>query len=78
MSSHVERVLVGMYTITREEYAQLNMKTSHSPANEDEFLITLEVFHQLHCLVWLNLPRIILLRIGAALSRTILESFRRC
>lgn len=40
-----------MYSLTQEEYDQLELQTSHVPGQEDEYIITLEVFHQLHCLV---------------------------
>ncbi len=40
-----------MYSLTKEEYGQLGLETSTVPGQEDEYLVTLEVFHQLHCLV---------------------------
>jgi len=40
-----------MYSLTKDEYEQLGIETSVVPAQKDEYLITLEVFHQLHCLV---------------------------
>lgn len=42
-----------MYSLTKEEYDQLDLETSVVPGQEDEYIITLEVFHQLHCLVLL-------------------------
>ena len=42
---------VGMYSLTPEEYKHLGLETSIVPGNEEEHVITLEVFHQLHCLV---------------------------
>ncbi|KAK0716042.1 hypothetical protein B0H67DRAFT_489190, partial [Lasiosphaeris hirsuta] len=45
-------VRVGMYSLTKEENNQLGIETSIVPGRKDEYLVTLEVFHQLHCLVY--------------------------
>ncbi|KAM7220099.1 protein of unknown function (DUF3328) domain containing protein [Rhypophila decipiens] len=47
-------VSVGMYSLTTEEYAHLGLETSIVPGQKDEHIITLEVFHQLHCLNYLR------------------------
>jgi len=44
-----------MYSLTKQEYEQLNLETAVVPDHEDERIITLEVFHQLHCLVRLSI-----------------------
>lgn len=43
--------LVGMVVITKEEHQQLNVETTHLVGDDDNYLVTIEVFHQLHCLV---------------------------
>lgn len=45
------RIAVGMVVITKEEYEQLDVETTTLVGDEDHYLVTLEVFHQLHCLV---------------------------
>lgn len=43
--------LVGVSRITKEEAYQLVNQTYRLPGDEDHFVIQLDVFHQLHCLV---------------------------
>lgn len=43
--------IVGMYSLTKEEYEKMSLETTIVPGKPDEYLITIEVFHQLHCLV---------------------------
>ncbi|KAL1981350.1 hypothetical protein VTN96DRAFT_2741 [Rasamsonia emersonii] len=45
---------VGMVVITKEEYEQLDVETTTLVGDEDHYLVTLEVFHQLHCLDYLR------------------------
>lgn len=45
---------VGMYSLTQEEYDQLPLETTIVPGKPDEYLVTIEVFHQLHCLNYLR------------------------
>lgn len=40
-----------MVVLTREEYEQLDVETTTLVGDEEHYLVTLEVFHQLHCLV---------------------------
>ena len=40
-----------MYSLTKEEYEQLSLETTSVPGKPDQYLVTIEVFHQLHCLV---------------------------
>jgi hypothetical protein len=42
---------VGNIVITKEEYGQLRVKTATLVDDPDHYLVTIEVFHQLHCLV---------------------------
>lgn len=51
-----------MYSLTKEEYDQLKLQTSHVPGQENEYLITIEVFHQLHCLVLLPVAHVSVVR----------------
>ncbi|CZR60198.1 uncharacterized protein PAC_10094 [Phialocephala subalpina] len=41
---------VGMYSLTEKEYGSLPLETTTVPGKLDEYLVTFEVFHQLHCL----------------------------
>jgi hypothetical protein len=40
-----------MYSLTKQEYDQLPLETVEVPDKPNEYLITIEMFHQLHCLV---------------------------
>jgi len=42
---------VGNAVITKEEYRQLRVKTAALVDDPDHYIVTIEVFHQLHCLV---------------------------
>ncbi|KAI0146667.1 hypothetical protein BJ166DRAFT_538319 [Pestalotiopsis sp. NC0098] len=45
---------VGMTVITREENDQLQVETTHLVGDSEHYLVTIEVFHQLHCLDYLR------------------------
>lgn len=40
-----------MYSLTHDEYDQLPITTTEIIGRKDEYLVTIEVFHQIHCLV---------------------------
>jgi hypothetical protein len=42
---------VGMYSLTEDEYNQLDITTIQAVNAPEQRLVTIEVFHQLHCLV---------------------------
>jgi hypothetical protein len=44
-----------MYVLNQDEYNQLSYNTAELVDRQGEYLITLEVFHQLHCLDYLRL-----------------------
>lgn len=39
-----------MTVITKEEYHQLNVETTHLVGDSENYIVTIEMFHQLHCL----------------------------
>lgn len=43
-----------MYSLTPSEYKELDLDTAQVFDHPDQYLVTIEVFHQLHCLVWLQ------------------------
>jgi Mycotoxin biosynthesis protein UstYa len=43
-----------MYSLTREEYEQLPLETAQVVGKDDQYLVTIEMFHQIHCLVSLS------------------------
>jgi hypothetical protein len=43
--------LVGMYSLNQDEYDKLPLETAQIVGTDDQYLVTIEVFHQLHCLV---------------------------
>lgn len=43
--------LVGVSRITKEEASKLVNQTYRLPGDEDHYVVHLDVFHQLHCLV---------------------------
>jgi hypothetical protein len=43
-----------MYSLTREEYEQLPLETAQVVGKDDQYLVTIEMFHQIHCLVSLR------------------------
>ncbi|KAH8810660.1 hypothetical protein F5884DRAFT_897231 [Xylogone sp. PMI_703] len=45
---------VGMYSLTKEEYDQLPLETTEVPGQPGQYLVTIEVFHQLHCLNYIR------------------------
>jgi hypothetical protein len=49
-------LLVGMSMISRDEASRLTNKTSVIPGQHGEYVVQLDVFHQLHCLVCLTSP----------------------
>ncbi|KAI1310107.1 hypothetical protein F5Y03DRAFT_392539 [Xylaria venustula] len=50
-----ERLLqVGVVAISREENAKLVNGSAKTPANPNEYMVELEMFHQLHCLKWIR------------------------
>jgi len=44
-------ILVGVSRITKEEASHLTNHTTRLPGDEDHYVVQLDVFHQLHCLV---------------------------
>ena len=44
--------LVGIVSITEEELSRLPFETAANVFVENEYVVELNVFHQLHCLVW--------------------------
>lgn len=48
---------MGISWITEEEAALIPNRTEPLPGNEGRYAISLDVFHQLHCLVRLHLER---------------------
>lgn len=42
---------VAMYSLKREEYEQLPLHTAQVVGQPDQYLVRIEMFHQLHCLV---------------------------
>lgn len=49
--SEFTHTLVGISRITKEEASRLVNYTYRLPGDEDHYVIQLDVFHQLHCLV---------------------------
>ena len=51
---------VGMYVLTEDEYHQMDLETAELVDKPGQYLVTIEMFHQLHCLVGLsrNLKRV--------------------
>jgi hypothetical protein len=51
-----DNLAVGISRITKDQARLLPNKTSAIPGDEDGYIVGLEVFHQLHCLVrnWLH------------------------
>ncbi|KAH8655088.1 hypothetical protein BGZ60DRAFT_532709 [Tricladium varicosporioides] len=47
-------IAVGNYVLTKEEHDKLDIETAELMDRPGEYLITLEVFHQLHCLDYLR------------------------
>ncbi|KAI0520849.1 hypothetical protein F5B22DRAFT_653787 [Xylaria bambusicola] len=45
---------VGVVAISREENERLKNGTATTPANSNEYMVELELFHQLHCLKWIR------------------------
>jgi hypothetical protein len=43
--------IVGMYSLFEDEYAQMAINTTKVVHKPEQRLVTIEVFHQLHCLV---------------------------
>jgi len=46
-----QHILVGVSRITKEEASHLTNHTTRLPGDEDHYVVQLDVFHQLHCLV---------------------------
>lgn len=42
---------VGVYSLTAEEYEGLPIETVQVVGKQDQYIVTIEMFHQLHCLV---------------------------
>ncbi|CZR55584.1 uncharacterized protein PAC_05472 [Phialocephala subalpina] len=45
---------VGMYSLTPSEYKELDLDTAQVIKHPGQYLVTIEVFHQLHCLNYLR------------------------
>lgn len=55
-AAHRDNLAIGVSRISKDQARLLPNKTSAIPGDEDGYIVGLEVFHQLHCLVcdWLH------------------------
>lgn len=49
------QIQVGIVSITEEENSRLPFETAPNLFKENEYVVELNIFHQLHCLVYYNL-----------------------
>jgi hypothetical protein len=45
---------VGIYSLTAEEYNAQELETAQLVRDKNQYIVTIEMFHQLHCLVSLR------------------------